>query len=102
MAHHNTVFSQLLKLVPRHEFETLANTHHAGRKLRKTSRWSQFVSLCVGRLAGRHSLRDIESNMKAQSQRLYHVGAQPIARSSLARVNERQPASLYKSLFSVL
>ena len=24
MAHYNTVFSQLLKLVPRHEFESLA------------------------------------------------------------------------------
>ncbi|MES9814979.1 MAG: DUF4372 domain-containing protein, partial [Candidatus Thiodiazotropha sp.] len=24
LSHHNTVFSQLLKLIPRHEFETLA------------------------------------------------------------------------------
>ena len=102
LAHHNTVFAQLLKLVPRHEFETLANTHHTGRKLRKTSRWSQFVSLCVGQLGGRHSLRDIESNMKAQSQRLYHLEAQPMARTSLARVNQRQPAALYESLFSLL
>ncbi|WP_332108534.1 DUF4372 domain-containing protein, partial [Zhongshania sp. BJYM1] len=40
MAHHNTVFSQLLKLVSRHEFETLAKQHHEGQKLRKMSRWS--------------------------------------------------------------
>ncbi|WP_425443947.1 DUF4372 domain-containing protein [Thioalkalivibrio denitrificans] len=33
LSHHNTVFSQLLKLIPRHEFETLANQHHEGRKL---------------------------------------------------------------------
>jgi hypothetical protein len=26
MAHYNTVFSQLLKLIPRHEFETLENS----------------------------------------------------------------------------
>ncbi|MFK5893560.1 MAG: DUF4372 domain-containing protein, partial [Pseudomonadota bacterium] len=31
LSHHNTVFSQLLKLIPRHEFETLANKHHSGR-----------------------------------------------------------------------
>ena len=67
MAHNNTIFSQLLKLIPRHEFETLSKAHHVGRQLRKTSRWSQFVSLCIEQLAGRHSLRDIESNMKAQS-----------------------------------
>jgi len=102
MAHHNTIFSQLLKLVSRHEFETLAKEHHEGRQLRKTSRWSQFVALCLGQLAGRHSLRDIESNMIAQSNRLYHLGAKPIARTSLARLNEKQPAKLYESLFAKL
>jgi len=98
MAHNNTVISQLLKLIPRHGFESLAKAHHAGRQLRKTSRWSQFVSLCLGQLAGRHSLRDIESNMNAQYSRLYHLGAQPVARSSLARLNERQPYTMYESL----
>jgi len=102
MAHNNTVFSQLLKLVPRHEFETLAKQHHYGQSLRKTSRWSQFVSLCLGQLSGRQSLRDIESNMKAQSQRLYHLGAKPIAKSSLSRLNEQQPAELYEALFAKL
>ena len=102
MAHHNTIFAQLLKLVSRHEFEVLANEHHEGRQLRKTSRWSQFVALCLGQLAGRDSLRDIESNMSAQSSRLYHLGAKPIPRSSLARLNEKQPAKLYESLFAKL
>jgi len=102
MAHHNTVFAQLLKLVSRHEFEQQAKQHHEGRKLRKTSRWSQFVSLMAGQLAGRSSLRDIESNMKAQAQRLYHLGATPVARSSLARLNEQQPYTLYEALFNKL
>jgi putative transposase len=102
LAHHNTIFAQILKLVPRHEFETLTKTHHVGRKLRKTSRWSQFVALCLGQLAGRHSLRDIEANMSAQSKRLYHLGAKPIARSSMARLNEHQPAALYEALFAKL
>ena len=41
MAHCNTILSQILKLVPRHEFETLAKQHHSGRAFRKASRWSQ-------------------------------------------------------------
>jgi len=102
MAHNSTIFAQLLKLVPRHEFEVLAKVHHMGRKLRKTSRWSQFVALCLGQLAGRHSLRDIEANMSAQSSRLYHLGAKPVARSSLARLNEHQPAELYEAMFAKL
>ncbi len=45
MAHCNMIFSQILKLIPRHEFETLANEHHSGRVFRTSSRWSQFVTL---------------------------------------------------------
>ena len=102
MAHHNTVFAQLLKLVPRHQFETLAKRHHVGCRFRKTSRWSQFIALATGQLAGRRSLRDIVSNLTAQSSLLYHLGARCVARSTLARVNERQPHEFYEALFSKL
>ena len=36
LAHRNTVLFQILKLVPRHEFESLDRTYHQGRKLRNT------------------------------------------------------------------
>ncbi len=102
MAHHNTILSQILKLVPRHEFQSLACEHHHGRKLRQTSRWSQFCALLIGQLTGRQSLRDIEANMLAQRPHLYHSGTKPIARSSLARLNEKLPCELYESLFAKL
>jgi hypothetical protein len=102
LAHHNTVFSQILKLVPRHEFESLARKHHQGRKLRKMTRWSQFVSLGLAQLAGRASLRDVVSNLKAQAGKLYHLGCGEVNRSSLARINEQQPHSLYEALFGKL
>lgn len=98
MSHHNTIFSQILKLVPRHEFEGLANQYHTGRKLRKMTRWSQFVALGLAQLSGRHSLRDIVSNINAQAHKLYHLGAVAISRSSLARVNEQQSYELYEKL----
>ena len=34
MAHHSTIIAQLLKLMPRHEFEALARHFHKGRDLR--------------------------------------------------------------------
>jgi hypothetical protein len=102
LAHHNTVFSQILKLIPRHEFESLARKHHQGHELRKMTRWSQFVSLGLAQLAGRVSLRDVVSNLKAQARKLYHLGCVEVNRSSLARVNEQQPASLYEALFGRL
>ena len=102
MAHCNTIFSQILRLVPRHEFETLANQHHVGRSFRTASRWSQFVTLTMAQLSGRNSLRDIVENLSAQMHRLYHLGSTKISRSNLSRINEDKPYSLYEALFAKL
>jgi len=99
LAHHNTVFSQLLKLIPRHEFETLAKQHHSGRSFRTASRWSQFVTMAMAQLAGRNSLRDIVENVSAQAHRLYHLGSAKLTRSNLSRINEDKPYALYEALF---
>lgn len=99
MSHHNTAFNQLLKPLSRHEFEGLAKRHHSGQKLRSATRWDQFIGMAMSQLSGRQSLRDIQSNLEAQQHKLYHLGAKPIARSTLARLNEHQPADLYESLF---
>lgn len=102
MAHCNTVFAQILKLVPRHEFETLAKQHHSGRAFRKASRWSQFVSLTMAQLSGRNSLRDIVDNLSAQAHRLYHLGSTKLSRANLSRINEDKPYTLYEALFGKL
>ena len=99
MAHHSTVFSQLLKLFPRHEFRAAAQLHHRGRQLRAISRWDQFLALMLAQLTGRTSLRDLVANFNAQAHKLYHLGARTIARSSLARLNQHQPAELFELIF---
>ena len=95
MSHHNTVFSQLLKFIPRHEFGRLAKQHHSGRSFRTASR-GRSLSLRQWRsLSGRHSLRDIIDNMTAQAHRLYHLGRVKLSRSNLSRINEYKPYTLY-------
>ncbi len=102
MAHCNTIFSQILKLVSRHEFETMAKQHHSGRSFRTASRWSQFVTLMMAQLSGRNSLRDIVENVSAQAHRLYHIGSVKLSRSNLSRINEDKPYALYEALFGKL
>lgn len=100
MSHCNTAFHQLLKPLSRHEFEAEAKKHHVGQKLRSATRWDQFIGMAMSQLSGRQSLRDIQSNLEAQQHKLYHLGAKPIARSTLARLNEHQPAALYENVFA--
>jgi len=99
MAYHTTILRQIIDLFPRHEFESIAKDHHRGQKFRSFNRWSQFLAMFIGQLSGRKSLRDLVMNIAAQSNKLYHLGIKPCSRATLARVNEKQPASLYEFLF---
>ena len=91
-----------MKLIPRHEFEALAQKHHQGCRLRKIDRWSQFLALAMAQLTGRHSLRDLVANLNAQSRKLYHLGGRKVTRSTLARVNEQKTFMLYRAMFDKL
>jgi hypothetical protein len=102
MAHCNTILSQILKFVPRHEFEELANRYHSGRVFRTASRWSQFVTMSIGQLSGRRSFRDVVENVEAQQQHLYHLGSTKLSRPNLSRINENKPYQLYEALFGKL
>lgn len=102
MSHHNTAFHQLLSPISRHEFERLAKRHHSGQKLRSVTRRDQFVGMLMSQLSGCQSLRDIEANQHRQRHKLYHLGAKPVSKSSLSRLNERQPYPLFQALFHKL
>jgi putative transposase len=56
----------------------------------------------MAQLAGRNSLRDIVENLSAQAHRLYHLGSVKLSRSSLSRINEDKPYTLYEALFGKL
>ena len=62
------------------------------------TRWGQFVAMGMAQLTGRCSLRDIVSNLAAQSCKLYHLGVGVVTRSSLARVNAEKPWEMYEEL----
>jgi len=102
VAHCSTVLSQIVRIFPRHEFQSLAKRHHVGQKFRSFSRWSQFVAMLAAQLTGRSSLRDVVDSFSAQGSKIYHLGIKTFSRATLARCNEQQPHSLYEDLFKRL
>ena len=102
MAHCNTIFHQMLKLIPRHHFAQLETEHGTGRKARSFTRWSQLVHLLSMQLTARVSLRDAVSSLKARVKSLYHLGVKPVARSTFADANNQRPASFYEALFGLM
>ncbi len=102
MAHCNTIFHQMLKLIPRHHFAKLETAHGTGRKARSFSRWSQLVHLLSMQLTARASLRDGVASLKARIKNLYHLGVKPVARSTFADANNKRPASFFEALFGLM
>ena len=102
MAHCNTIFHQMLKLIPRHHFTKLETEHGTGRKARSFTRWSQLVHLLSMQLTARASLRDGVSSLKSRLKNLYHLGVKPVARSTFSDANNQRPASFFEALFSLM
>jgi len=102
MRHHNSVFHGLLKHVPWATFERLVDRHDADRRVRRLTTRSQLVALLYGQFAGAASLREIEGALASHRGRLYHLGAAPAARSTLADANARRPAEVFAGLFAAM
>jgi IS4 transposase len=102
MRHHNSVLHGVLKHVPWWRFDKLVDEHHADARVRRLSTKSQFVALLYGQLAGAGSLRDIETALLSHADMLYHVGAQPVSRSTLADANRLRPHAVFTGLFKAM
>jgi putative transposase len=92
----------MLKLIPRHHFSKLETEHGTGRKPRSFTRWSQLVHLLSMQLTARVSLRDGVASLKARIKSLYHLGVQPVPRSTFADANNKRPASFFEALFALM
>jgi hypothetical protein len=102
VAHCNTIFHHMLKLIPRHHFSKLEREHGTGRPPRTFSRWHQLMHLIFMQVTSRASLRDGVAALKARFSNLYHLGVRPVARSTFADANNWRPASFFEALFGLM
>jgi Transposase DDE domain/Domain of unknown function (DUF4372) len=96
----SSIFSQMLQLFSRHEFEQAVREHHAERHARGFSCWGQFVAMLFCHLGRAQSLREICGGLAASEGKLRHLGLPNApSRSTLAYANEHRPWQLYRSVF---
>jgi len=85
-----TIFSQIIDYLPRYELDKFVKKYGGNYRRRTFSCWDQFLCMIFAQLSYRESIRDIESCLKSQSGKLYHMGIKGhVARMNLARANER-------------
>jgi hypothetical protein len=95
----NTIFSQLKRFVPEHQFNYLVESHKGNYRTKHFTCTSQFNSLLYAQITGKDSLRDIETSLRSQESKLYHLGIKKISRTTLADANERINYQIYEKLF---
>ena len=98
-----TVFKQLLQHLPRYEFNLCVNRYRGEHWAKKFTTYDQFLCLAYAQLAGRESLRDIETCLNSHQEKLYHIGFRgDVSRTTLADANERRDWRIFQDFGQVL
>jgi len=63
---------------------------------------SHLLTLLYAQFTGAHSLRHIEAGLNSHAARLYHLGAAPASRSTLADANRDRPAAVMSDLLGAM
>jgi hypothetical protein len=94
-----SIFSQLLQLFPRIEFQHMVKDTHAERYAKGFTCWGQFVAMLFCQLGRAHSLREITGGLRSCEGKLKHLGITAPPHSTLAYANEHRPWELYQQVF---
>jgi hypothetical protein len=96
----SSIFSQMLQLFSRADFERAVIEHRAERHARGFSCWGQFVAMLFCHLGRAQSLREICGGLAASEGKLRRLGLPDAPhRSTLAYANQHRPWQLYRSVF---
>jgi putative transposase len=95
-----TVFSQLIKLVPRTEFEALVAKYDGDARVRSLDCWTWFGALLFGQMTGHDSIRAIERVFAHQDGEALRLGFGPVRRSTLADANRTRPIGVLEDLYA--
>ncbi len=90
------VFSQVIAHLPMHTFRRCVARYQGNRYAKSFSCLDQYLCMAFAQLTYRESLRDIEACLRAQKDKLYHMGIRgSVSRSTLADANERRDWRIY-------
>lgn len=88
-----------MDFMPIHTFRRCVARYQGDRNVRSFTCLDQYLCMAFAQLTYRESLRDIEACLRAQQQKLYHMGIRgTVAKSNLADANELRDWRIYADL----
>lgn len=97
------VFSQVMDHLPLHGFHACVRRYRGQANVRSFSCLDQYLCMAFAQLTFRESLRDIEACLRAQQNKLYHMGIRGrVSRATLADANEKRDWRIHADFAQVL
>lgn len=97
-----TLFQQILKQIPWRQFRAIVAKHEGDRWCKKFTSRQQLIAMLFYQFADQVSLRNVVDAFNADPARHYHLGAIPLARSTLSEANAKRPAAIFEDLLKLL
>jgi len=98
-----TVFSQLIGLLPKKQFDKCVRRYGGNHRTKTFSCFDQYLCMAFAQITYRQSLRDIETCLRAMQTKLYHCGIRGnVSRNTLANANEIRDWRIYADFAQVL
>ncbi len=97
------IFSQLMDFIPWRRFQTCVTRYRGDYKVKTYTCAEHFRVMAFAQLTYRHSLREIETCLRAVQPKLYHMGIRStIGHSNLAHANNQRDWRIYADFAQVL
>ena len=91
------VFSQVVKYIPRYQFDKCVEKYRGDWHVKDLTCYNQLLHLLFGQLTSCDSLRDICLCLDAHKDILYHLGfGNTVNQSSLSRANDNRDYRIYE------
>ena len=91
------VFSQLLDLLDRNDFNYLSRKYGGDKYVKQFTCYNQLCVLMFGQLSNRESLRDVVLATQAHASKAYHLGfGKHAAKSTLADANTKRDYRIFE------
>ena len=93
------VFSQVMDQMPIRTFRRCVERYQGDFKVKSFTCLDQYLCMAFAQITYRESLRDIETCLRSQNQKLYHMGIRgKVSRSTIADANEQRDWRIYADL----
>ncbi len=93
------IFSDVVKEIPRTEFQSIVSKYSGDKGVRTLDSWTWFGALLFGQLSGNDSIRAIERVFESTEARLNKLGFKKVCKSTLADANAKRDSMIFEELF---